>query len=141
MKRQSPEEKLLRAIYGPPRDFKTNPYTPAEKRKHKRDAAALVKELEEEQERADEIARKPRNVAARARRAAKRSKKTSAGIPGRSFFVQFADLKSQPFQYVPAQPIEVGGKRYQTFVAYDPALELIHVELRLVMKEDHNDRA
>jgi len=46
------------------------------------------------------------------------------------FAVKLADLKSQPFQYVPAQPIMVEGKKYQTFLAYDPAFELIHVELR-----------
>lgn len=75
MKRQSPEMKLLEAIYGPPRDLKTNPYTKAEIKEHKQAAAMGLKWIEEEQKRREAIAQKPRNVAARARRAALRATK------------------------------------------------------------------
>lgn len=71
MKRQSPEARLFEAIYGPMRDFKTNPTTPAERRAHKK----LVREWEARMKEEDRlkalIAQKPRNVAARARRAAR----------------------------------------------------------------------
>jgi hypothetical protein len=58
-----------------------------------------------------------------------------------NFAVKLADLKRQPFLWVPGDPKEivVGGKRYQTLICIDPAYDLVRVELRPVMKE--NDHA
>ena len=57
-----------------------------------------------------------------------------------NFIVKLDDLKSQVFQYIPTEPkkVKIGRQKFAVFVAYDPAFELIHVELRLVMKgNDH----
>ena len=64
--------RLVEAVYGPPRDFKTNPVTPAERRAHKKVVKEWEARIKEEDQRKALIAQKPRNVAARARRAARR---------------------------------------------------------------------
>ena len=54
-----------------------------------------------------------------------------------NFIVKLDDLKSQVFQYIPTEPkkVKIGRQKFAVFVAYDPAYELIHVELRLTTKK------
>jgi len=57
-----------------------------------------------------------------------------------NFAVKLDELRRRPFLYVQGEPkeIEVGGKRYQVLVAYDPAMEAVRVELRPATKEKEN---
>jgi len=54
-----------------------------------------------------------------------------------NFSVQIADLKRQPFLWIPAEPKEIviGRRRYQTLLCLDLIEDAIRVELRPVEKE------